>query len=127
VYSPVSTANVKLQIKFQPEVGHYGLVTHNGNAYLSACIHARGDSTVTEAQFTQNHYASDLKVSRILPWLLGQESLIDTRCLWTLMSIPLKPGSGSETTISEETAYKTLETAWVPWHQWWQANFPPLK
>ena len=125
VHSPVKTANAKLEVKFQPGVGHYGLVAHEGKAYLSACINPRGTSTVTESQFTQNRYASDLQISRILPWLLGQESLIDYRCLWTLMSVPLKNGANAGAVVSDKAAYKDLEAAWFSWHQWWQANFPP--
>jgi len=123
--SPIRSANAGMKVKFQPGVGHYGLVTHDGKAYLSACVNPRGNSTVTESQFTQNRYAHDLQISRIVPWLLGQESLIDHRCLWTLMSVPLKSSNNSESLGSEEKAYTSLETAWFSWHQWWQANFPP--
>lgn len=126
VYSPVYTANATMQVKFQPNVGHYALVARGDRAYLTACINPRGISTVTESQFTQNRYASDLKPERILPWLLGQESLIDSRCLWTLLSVPLPASAAASPNpaIDAQTT-KTLETAWVDWHQWWQANFPP--
>lgn len=123
VRSPIRTANANMKVKFQPGVGHYGLVAHNGKAYLSACVNPRGTSTVTESQFTQNRYANDLQISRIFPWLLGQESLIDYRCLWTLMSVPFKDESGSFT--PDEKTAQSLETAWFSWHQWWQAHFPP--
>lgn len=125
VHTPIRTANATMKVKFQPGVGHYGLVTHEGKAYLSACVNPRGLSTVTESQFTQNRYASDLQISRLIPWLLGRESLIDYRCLWTLMSVPRKDGLQSGTVVSNEKAYQTLESAWFSWHQWWQANFPP--
>lgn len=127
VYSPIRTANANMKVKFQPGVGHYGLVTHDGKAYLSACINPRGSSTVTESQFTQNRYAHDLQITRIVPWVLGQESLIDYRCLWTLMSVPVKNSSASVPVVADEQAYKALETAWFSWHQWWQANFPPAQ
>ncbi|MDX2230851.1 MAG: cyanoexosortase A system-associated protein [Leptolyngbyaceae cyanobacterium bins.349] len=125
VHTPIRTANANMKVKFQPGVGHYGVVTHNGKAYLSACVNPRGSSTVTESQFTQNRYAHDLQISRIFPWLLGQESLIDYRCLWTLMSVPLKDNANPGVPLSDDKAYKNLEAAWVSWHQWWQANFPP--
>ncbi len=126
VYSPIHAANANIQIKYQPESGHYGLVSHQGKAYLTACITPRGSSTVTEQQFTQNSYAYDLQPGRILPWLLGQESLIDRRCLWTLMSTPLKTSAQSGVdTSAAAAAYKTLETAWLDWQRWWQANYPP--
>ncbi len=124
VHSPIRTANANMKVKFQPGVGHYGLVTHDGKAYLSACVNPRGNSTVTESQFTQNRYANDLQVTRIVPWLLGQESLIDYRCLWTLMSVPLKSNATADSSLTADQAYKSLETAWGSWHQWWQTNFP---
>jgi cyanosortase A-associated protein len=123
VYSPLRTANANLKIKYQPETGFYGLLSHKGQAYLTACINPRGKSTVTEQQFSQSRYTDDLKPNRILPWVLGQESLIDRRCLWTLLSTPVPASSTPET--SEAAAYKTLETAWLSWHQWWQTNYPP--
>ena len=47
VYSPVYTANATMQVKFQPNVGHYALVARGDRAYLTACINPRGGSTVT--------------------------------------------------------------------------------
>lgn len=123
-YSPVKAANTNLVTKYHPQVGHYGLVTHQGQAYLSSCINPRGSSTVTTEQFTQNRYAHDLQLSRILPWMLGQTSLLDYRCLWTVLAIPLKSTSGSSSP-TPETAYKNLELIWFSWHQWWQVHFPP--
>ncbi len=118
VHTPIRTANSTLQIRFQKDAGYYGVLTHEGKAYLSACINPRGGSTVTEQQFTQNRYRYDLNIGRLLPWIAGQESLLDRRCLWTLMSIPLTQD------MPPETAYKTLESAWFSWFQWWQSNFP---
>lgn len=123
VYSPIYTANVNLKVKSTPETGFYGVLSHKGQAYLTACINPRGKSTVTEQQFTQNRYAYDLQPNRILPWVLGKESLIDRRCLWTVLSTPVQPNTTPE--ASEAEAYKTLETTWISWHQWWQTNYPP--
>lgn len=124
VYSPVHTANAALKIKLHPDVGYYGLVSYKGHAYLSACINPRGGSTVTEQQFTQNRYRHDFQLSRIFPWMLGQTSLLDYRCLWTLLTVPITSDSGSAI-LTSEAAYKQLEVVWFSWHQWWQANFPP--
>ncbi len=118
VYTPIRTANSTLQLRFQAGVGYYGVLSHEGQAYLSACINPSGGSTVTEQQFTQNRYQYDLNVGRLLPWIAGQESLLDRRCIWTLMSTPVAQGT------SPDAAYKTLETAWFSWFQWWQSNFP---
>jgi cyanosortase A-associated protein len=118
VHTPIRTANSTLQLRFREGVGHYGVLTHAGKAYLSACVNPRGGSTVTEQQFTQNRYQYDLTVGRLLPWFAGQGALLDRRCIWTLMSVPM------DKTTPPDDAYKTLEAAWFSWHQWWQSNFP---
>jgi cyanosortase A-associated protein len=123
VYTPVRGASNNLQVRQHPQTGSYGVVTHSDRAYLTACINPRG-STATKEQFRQS-YSQDLQLGRLTPWLMGQQPLIDRRCLWTVMSTPLKPDATGQS-ISPEVAYKTLEEAWVPWYQWWQANYPPL-
>jgi cyanosortase A-associated protein len=123
VYSTVREANANLQVRYKPGLGHYGVVSHKGQAYLSACINPRGQTTVTDQQFRQNRYAYDLQPGRILPWVLGQQPLLNDRCLWTLMSVPVETNASDKG--PPEAAYKTLETAWFSWSEWWQANYPP--
>ncbi len=98
-------------------VGFYSLFTYQGKAYLSACINPRGESTVTNVQFVRNRRIHDAQPSRILPWLLRQEPLIDNRCLWALLAVPAKDGSS-------EDAYPILETVWKAWYSWWAPRFP---
>ncbi|WP_421656929.1 cyanoexosortase A system-associated protein [Leptothermofonsia sp. ETS-13] len=126
VYTPIKSANANLQIKHHPGVGYYGVLVHKGRAYLSACVNSRGESTVNEPQFMQNRYKYDLQITRVLPWILGQEPLLDQRCLWTLMFTPLPANAKADSTTTEETL-KTLETAWFSWHRWWELHFPPVK
>ena len=123
VHTPIRQGNNRLVLKYQPTFGFYGVLPHQGRAYLSACISPRGESTVTAQQFVQNLRAHDLTLKRLLPWLTGQQPLLDRRCLWTLMSVPLAANAASATL---DTAYKTLETAWFSWYRWWQSNFPPV-
>ncbi len=106
-----------LTIHHQEGIGFYGLTATPDRAYLSSCINPYGGSTVTAEQFRDNRNTYDLRVSRLVPWLLGQQELRDFRCLWTLMSIPL------EDTTAEQ-AYPILENAWVSWYAWWQPRFP---
>jgi cyanosortase A-associated protein len=107
----------KLAINHQEGIGFYGIATTTERAYLSSCINPYGGSTVTAEQFRNNRNTYDLRVSRLVPWLLGQQELRDFRCLWTLLSIPL------EDTTAEQ-AYPILEKAWVSWYAWWQPRFP---
>jgi len=122
VHTPIRQDNNRLVLKYQPKIGFYGVLPYQKRAYLSACISPRGESTVTAQQFVQNLRTHDLIPSRVLPWLLGQQPLLDRRCLWTLMSIPVA-ANADLTTL--DNAYKTLEVAWFSWYRWWQPNFPP--
>lgn len=116
-YTPFDIPNARLQQRQQAGVGFYGLFTHQGQAYLSACITPHGSSTVTHKQFVQNQIDHSVQFEQLLPVLLGRESSLDKRCLWAHLSTPSKSSS-------PESAYQTLERAWVSWHQWWKLNFP---
>lgn len=99
-------------------VGFYILgVDKQQQAYLSTCINPRGGTTLTFAQFNQNRYFYDLRPERLVSWFLGKEELLDRRCLWAHLSIPVKDSSPTK-------AFQVLEEAWLSWHQWWQPRFP---
>jgi cyanosortase A-associated protein len=104
-------------VRQQKGIGYYGLGVDKQKAYLSTCINPRGYSTFTHPQFRDNRYSKDISFNRIVPLLQGRESLIDKRCLWVHLSIPLRNSS-------PEAAYQVLEQAWFPWYQWWQPRFP---
>lgn len=114
---PLSPGNPVLVLRQQQGVGFYSLFTYQARSYLSACINPRGGSTVTYEQFNRNRLVYDLRFSRLLPLLLGQENLRDRRCLWAHLSIPLKR-------LSPESSYPILEEAWFTWYQWWSPRFP---
>lgn len=101
----------------QEGVGFYNLFAYQQRAYLSSCINSRGGSTITESQFKLNRYTYDIQLSRLLGWALGQTNLVDGRCLWVHLSVPLKNSS-------PEDAYQTLEKVWFDWYQWWHPRFP---
>lgn len=116
-FSTQEPSTVKLSVANTDGVGFYGFSQAEGRAYLNTCINSRGGSTATADQFMKNRNTYDLRWQRIFPWLLGQSELRDRRCLWTQMSVPLDR-------TTPETAYKTLETAWISWYRWWQPRFP---
>lgn len=116
-YLNADTAAAKLITRQQEGIGFYSIAATPDRAYLSSCINPRGGSTVTADQFRANRNTYDINLSRIVPWLLGQQELRDHRCLWTVLSIPLE-------NTSAEDAYPILETAWVSWYRWWQPRFP---
>lgn len=98
-------------------VGFYYLFTYERRVYLSTCINSHGGSTVSEPQFQRNRYLYDMHLGRLLPWLLGQSSFQDKRCLWAHLSIPLKNSASQD-------AYQSLEKAWEGWYRWWRPRFP---
>jgi cyanosortase A-associated protein len=115
-WTKISSTNT---IRHRQEVGFYGLGVDQQRAYLSSCINPRGGSTFTTEQFNQNRYFHDLRPQYLLSWLVGQNSLLDRRCLWVNLSVPLKDST-------PESAYQVLENAWFSWYQWWQVRFPKL-
>jgi cyanosortase A-associated protein len=112
-----ATVSRPFTLYHQEGVGFYAMAATSERAYLSSCINPRGNSTVTAEQFRDNRNTYDLHVSRLVPWLLGQEELRDFRCLVTLLSIPLEGTSSAQ-------VYPILENAWVSWYAWWQPRFP---
>lgn len=104
-------------VRWQKGTGYYGLFSDKQRVHLSACINPRGDSTFTAAQHEQNRILYDVRLDHLRTWLLGQESLLDLRCLWAYLSVPL---AGS----TPEAAYQVLEKAWASWHQWWHPHYP---
>ncbi|MGB7415577.1 MAG: cyanoexosortase A system-associated protein [Thermosynechococcaceae cyanobacterium] len=116
-YDPTSTNVSTIIIQRENQQGFYRLSTENNRAYLRACIDPQGRSTITYDQFIRNRYANDLQFRRILPWVLGQVTLRDHRCLWTHLSIPI-------TGTSPNPSYEILEATWVPWQTWWKSHFP---
>lgn len=101
------------QVKGSAEVGYYSLYSYKGRSHLVSCINPVGNTTVTSNQFLANRNRYDLQASRFFPWLLGQVSLRDMRCLWVDMSIPLEP----------KVAYPILEKTWEVWKKYWD-KFP---
>lgn len=116
-YDPTSTDVSTTIIQRESQQGFYHLSTEKNRAYLRACIDPQGRSTITYDQFIRNRYVNDLQFKRILPWVLGEVTLRDHRCLWTHLSIPIQG-------TSPDPAYEILEAAWFPWQTWWKGHFP---
>jgi cyanosortase A-associated protein len=110
-------ATTSLLIRETSDVGFHALFTYQGNAFLSACINPRGGSTVTFDQFRENRNTYDMQPGRLLFWLLGIQQLRDFRCMWNVLSVPLKA-------TQPEEVYPLLESAWLSWYSWWESRFP---
>ncbi len=121
IFSKVPAAVlVSSTMKQQPNLGYYSLFVEQERAYFSTCINPQGITTVTGGQFHANsnpNPLSGIAIKRLLPWLLGQQTLRDSRCVWTVLSTPIDRASPDAT-------MKTLETIGVNWIRWWQLHFP---
>ncbi len=118
-YSPVEYGSNEQSfiIRQKPGIGSYGMYVAQNRAYLTTCMNSRGGSTLKGKEFNENRDRYDLLSDRTIPWLLGQRSLRDTRCLWNHFSLPLDKSSPQE-------AYAVLEKAWISWYQWWIVRYP---
>ncbi len=87
---PLSSGQPTLVLRQQANTGFYNLFTYQQRAYLSTCINSRGGSTVTAPQFRRNRLIYDMRLGRLFPWLVGQGTIRDRRCLWAHLSVPLK-------------------------------------
>lgn len=99
------------------EGGSYGLFTDGNWVYLSSCVNPRGGSTWTDEEFLHNRHQFDIRLKRLLPVLLGQESLRDRRCVWSHLAMPTRGQS-------VEVAFTQLTEVWKPWLSWWTGHFP---
>lgn len=115
IFSEKSGASIL--IKEKSGVGFHALFTKEETAYLTSCINPRGGSSVTFDQFRENRNVYDVKPGRIILWLLGFQELRDFRCMWNMLSVPLKKNQPEE-------AYSLLESVWFSWYGWWQPRFP---
>lgn len=105
------------EIRRDEGIGFSIQFAHGGRAHLDACIHSRGATTATQAQFVAAHRPQDLDRRGATQWLLGRESLREPRCLWVNLSTPAD---------DEElpAAYRRLQAAWKECHLAWQPRFP---
>ncbi|CCQ56652.1 MAG: cyanoexosortase A system-associated protein [Crocosphaera sp.] len=123
-------ASIFPYIRYQKGIGHYAFFEHENTTYLGSCINAKGEATVTLSQYNQNRYLHGWGLTRTFLWLIGQQDLVEYRCLWTIMSIP-NSSEELDFTINIDTndkelneTEKKLEEAWLDWYAWWKNNFP---
>lgn len=105
------------QISHQLNMGAIALIPTQNRVYLSACIHPQGSSTVTADHYLRTKLLSGKSVDWFKDWLWGQASLLDQRCLWSHLSVPLRSPSASQ------EAQIVLQQAWRNWFEWTQSQF----
>jgi cyanosortase A-associated protein len=107
-----------LILKQKPGIGSYALFTYQQKAHLSACINPVGITTFNKEDFRAKTKQNTITINRFLPWILGSKSLVDWRCFWSHLSIPLN-------NEQPDIAYQKLENVWFLWHNYWIRSYPP--
>ena len=105
-------------LREQEQIGSYVIYPYKDAVYLTACINPYGETSVTSDRFRHNSLRHSLNLIRIWRWLTSQNGVIDSRCLWVYLSMPLDNNS-------PEAVYPLLEAAWFDYYQWWAQNYPP--
>jgi cyanosortase A-associated protein len=136
-YSPGPNGHVPYFLKtykgiqiVQPKImedsarGIYALVESNPQndqakheTYLTACINPHGFSTFTGSELQRNGTEHGLRGDRLFPWLVGQQTLIDTSCLWSVLALPQKDTPEAQATDQQ------LQNIWPSWYDWWFQYF----
>lgn len=119
LYGIAPPASTIITIKQNTQGDSYGLMLYNERAYLSACINPIGHSTATAEQFAKNKYQYGLEPIRTLGWLAGLNDLIDTRCLWVVISTPVASFDDKQVIDSK---FQMLESVWAEWYPWWRSR-----
>ncbi len=117
IEASIPPATVMMRMKQKEGMGFYGMFEYDNKAHITGCINRAGESSVTNAQHTQNKYKYGWGIQRTLLWFIGYKDLFETACLWTLISTPVT--SNLDSTTLDKT-YENLETAWVEWYSWWK-------
>ena len=73
---------------------------------------------MTSDRFRDHSLRHSLNLTRIWQWLTSTDGVIDSRCLWVELAMPLD-------NHSPDAIYPLLEAAWFDYHRWWTQNYPP--
>ena len=114
------TGSIEPYLYEQPGIGFYSMYPYGDRIYLTTCINPYGKTSVKSDRFRRNALRHAIDPKRILIWLTSQDKIIDNRCLWAYLSMPVRDSP-------PEAVYPLLEDAWFDWHQWWTENFKRLK
>lgn len=122
----------EFSIRDRSGVGTYVLFHRQDIPHLSTCIAPHGKTLVRDSEFRRHETYPSVIVNRLLPWVLGQAPLRDTRCLWidiSMITQGAKQGFSASLAAgvesSQNSAPPELEAALAEWVQGWQNHFPP--
>jgi cyanosortase A-associated protein len=105
------------QTQVETDLGAYSRFTIDHQTHLTSCINPRGGSTATSEQFLHDRYSDAWQLDRLLSWSLGQNDLLDKRCLWVDLSL------SADAQPSDQVA-ADLEKLWRDRGMIWRSQFP---
>lgn len=116
----------------QTPIGFYRRFTQQGNAYLTGCLSPTGQSFVTTAQFRSQLPQQLWQADRLLGWAIGRNSLVEKRCLWVQISVPVQSelvangaqdkAIGPDEYADPALAEQLLDQQWRSIVAWWMAQ-----
>lgn len=112
------TGNIAPFLYEQANIGSYAMYPYEDKIYLTSCINPQGKTSISSDRFRNNSLRHSFNLRRILAWLTSQNGIVDRRCLWAYLSMPLDGDYPQDVD-------PLLEEAWFDWHQWWSQNYPP--
>jgi cyanosortase A-associated protein len=112
LYAGIPPATVNWKIKAHPPQGYYAIFAYQKNIHLTACVFSRGYGTVTEQQFSAYRLGTSQIFPRILPWVLGLESLSESDCWLVLFSLPISK-NWSNADLSQRLI--EVQKFWLSW------------
>lgn len=115
IYQDIPPATLDFNIRYKDNLGFYAFFIYEDQPQIASCINPYGETTVTSQQFAQNVSQNGLQLQRILPWLFGQQDLINRSCLFTVITL------NSHDIVEDEQLtldhYADLEQAWFSWYE----------
>jgi cyanosortase A-associated protein len=118
LYQKIQPAFLEWKLTTIPQEGTVALYRYQDQLHLTACLNDQGHSTVTEQEFMQKDHKFSQLFSRLLPWLIGQNSIYTSDCWWILLSLPLK--NETDSSQVKESAILLIDT----WKSLKNNNFP---
>lgn len=111
-------ASINPEMIHDPQRGYYAIFTFDDRAYLTGCLNARGETTVTQSQSVRNRYKNGWSIPSVIGWLALGTNFADSRCLWTVLTL-----TDGAATLSPQAQASLLQSAWIGWQDWWKPRF----
>ncbi|MBD2325537.1 cyanoexosortase A system-associated protein [Alkalinema sp. FACHB-956] len=90
-------------------IGTYRSFTYQKRAYVSTCLTPTGRAVINKTQFQKQQYLHLLEPKVWGRWAIGQGNLLEQRCIWAQISMPIQQAHPS----AEESALLLKQIGYV--------------